>query len=264
MSGVWLQISGLPPRTTPAEVAKLTRNRAIAIETQDVSAFEAAGRFLVDDMKTAKDILQRANYEMYRGSLVKINLGLDDLSQYPLVTVNNFQSQAVTEKRLYQHCGSCGGDVCNIEITGPVAKVWFFDSTNAQSFVASLGSSGLCAGEPVVQLKSCSSLATSVSPVDVIALDSDSDRNMAVDTPLSRRLPEAPSPRHNHAAKHNVPRQTNGLPAGRQPVGQPSANAPNAGRFKARKSLGRNMILRNRRTSDAYNGHGLDTAKPDK
>ncbi|KAJ2746446.1 hypothetical protein GGI20_001364 [Coemansia sp. BCRC 34301] len=180
MAGVWLQICGLPPQTTRDEVSLLTRNRAITIEIHDVRTVEGAGRFLVDTMETAKEVLQRTNYVLHRGSLVKIGLGAEDLKRCHLVTVKNFNSRAVTEKKLYMYSKTHGA-VCNVSVDNGQARVWFFESSEAQSFISGLERSSLCVGEPVVQLETLDPLTASSQPMGVIVLDDDSDKDMDVD-----------------------------------------------------------------------------------
>ncbi|KAJ2877587.1 hypothetical protein IWW38_006538, partial [Coemansia aciculifera] len=140
MSGVWLQICGLPPQTTNDEVIKLTRNRAITVETRDVSTFEGAGRFLVETMEKAKDVLERTNYVMLRGSLVKIALSANDLRKCHLVTVKNLG--AVSVKKLHTF-SRAHGTVCSASVDDGQAKVWYLEESAVQSFVAGLGQSGL-------------------------------------------------------------------------------------------------------------------------
>ncbi|KAJ2018206.1 hypothetical protein H4S04_005956 [Coemansia sp. S16] len=201
MGGVWLQICGLPPQTTKEEVSELTRRRAITIETQDVSTHECAGRFLVDSMETAKDVLQRTNYVMRRGSLVKIGLSTEDLVRCHLVTVKNFNWRDFSVKKLYSYSKG-HGTVCNVSVTEEQAKVWFFQASEAQSFIGGLRESTMCVGDPVAESRDPS--VGDAQAMEVIVLD-DSDENMAADSPPASRFPDTPSPAMGLGERRVVP-----------------------------------------------------------
>ncbi|KAJ2862373.1 hypothetical protein GGH94_004311 [Coemansia aciculifera] len=252
MGGVWLRICGLPPQTTKDEVSELTRRRAITIETQDVSTHECAGRFLVDSMETAKDVLQRTNYVMRRGSLVKIGLSSEDLVRCHVVTVKNFNSQAVSVKKLYVYSKG-HGTVCNVSVEEGQAKVWFFQASEAQSFMEGLRASNMCTGDPVAESQDRS--VGDAQPMEVIVV-ADSDEDMAADSPLASRFPDTPSPDIGLDVKHIVP-----LPSNKGADIRPVEPAPTYRHF-ARKSLGPRNVHKARRlttSSDEASSNGISS-----
>ncbi|KAJ2730662.1 hypothetical protein IW152_005094 [Coemansia sp. BCRC 34962] len=230
MAGVWLRICGLPPQTTKSEVIKLALGRAITVEVQDISTQECAGRFLVDTMETAKTVLQRANYVMMRGSLVKIGLSAEDLARCHMVTVKNYSWKTVGIKRLFVFSKG-HGTVCNISVEEGQAKVWFFEEKEARGFMDNLSKGNVCEGDPVAVLEGRGLLVGGVRPADVIVVD-DSDEEIAADIPLTPSLPSATGcSATGPDVKHNV------LPLGKSGAdSQPKGLAP-VHRYFARKSL---------------------------
>ncbi|KAJ1661342.1 hypothetical protein GGF38_003699, partial [Coemansia sp. RSA 25] len=245
MAGVWLQICGLPPQTTSEEVSKLTRNRAIVVEIRDLNTVESAGRFLVDTMETAKDVLQRTNYVMLRGSLVKIGLSASDLKRCYLVRVINFNSRAATAKRLHTYSKN-HGTVCSVSVDEGQAKVWFFEESEARSFVAGLGESSLCVGDPVAQLEIQDPPGASSQSVDAIVLDDDSDEDMDGGALSALRLPGTRSPQTERDVGRALP-----VSSGSRAETRLAESAVVPHRSVARKSLGTKSSKFPRRVSSS-------------
>ncbi|KAJ2695657.1 hypothetical protein H4218_005143 [Coemansia sp. IMI 209128] len=248
MAGVWLRICGLPPQTTKSEVIKLALGQAITVEIQDISTQECAGRFLVDTMETAKKVLQRANYGMMRGSLVKIGLSAEDLARCHAVAVKNFGWKTVSVKKLFVF-SKAHGTVCNISVEEGLANVWFFEEKEAQSFIDGLGRGNVCEGDPIAVLESRDLLVEGTRPTGVIVVD-DSDEEMAADTLVASSTSGSAT---GLDEKHNM------LPPGESSADSRTKGPAPAPRHFAHKSL----ALKNRHKARRLSSSSGESASND-
>ncbi|KAJ2705542.1 hypothetical protein FB645_002331 [Coemansia sp. IMI 203386] len=176
MSDVWLDIKGMYPNVTSADIVKLTHGKVLKADL-------SSKRIQVSNMDDAMYILEHFNFSFVKYGMFIASLGANDLYRCRMIVVKNLKRQPLIEEKLYQHSKQFGV-VCGIDVEGDMGRVWYVNEREAKGMVGGLEKSGLCTGAPDYDFfDNLPWIAPSnpgvmvVQPAECIVIDSDSDED---------------------------------------------------------------------------------------
>ncbi|KAJ1852187.1 hypothetical protein GGH12_002251 [Coemansia sp. RSA 1822] len=137
MDGVWIHFSGLASGATQQDVEYLTDGQTHRVEFDQRRARETSGRFLVATTSIAHSILQKSNYTMLDGRVVRLSMNTLYLQNCSKLVIRGTTHSASEEMRLYEYCRSFG-TVCALDSVGNVTNVWFDSEADAERAVAGI------------------------------------------------------------------------------------------------------------------------------
>ncbi|KAJ2640166.1 hypothetical protein GGF40_000314 [Coemansia sp. RSA 1286] len=214
MSDVWLDIKGMYPNVTSADIVKFTHGKVLVADL-------SSKRILVRNMDDAMYILEHFNFSFVKYGMFIASLGANDLCRCRMIVVKNLKRQPLIEEKLYQHSKQFGV-VCGIDVEGDMGRVWYVNEREAKGMVGGLEKSGLCTGVPDYDFfdnlpwtAPSNPGVMAVQPAECIVIDSDSDEDdddqpMVVrDIGLTTKALRAASSAHSTEGSGSAP--SNGL-----------------------------------------------------
>ncbi|KAJ2502314.1 GATOR complex protein wdr59 [Coemansia sp. RSA 1972] len=137
MDGVWIHFSGLASGATQQDVEYLTDEQTHCVEFDQRRARETSGRFLVANTSIAHSILQKSNYTLLDGRVVRLSMNTLYLQKCSKLVIRGTTHSASEEMRLYEYCRSFG-TVCAVDSVGSETSVWFNEEADAERAVAGI------------------------------------------------------------------------------------------------------------------------------
>ncbi|KAJ2575366.1 GATOR complex protein wdr59 [Coemansia sp. RSA 1807] len=137
MEGVWIHFSGLASGATQQDVEYLTDGQTHCVEFDQRRARETSGRFLVATASIAHSILQKYNYTLLDGCIVRLSMNTLFLQNCYKLVIRGTTHNASEEMRLYEYCRSFG-TVCAVDSVGSETSVWFDCEMDAERAVAGI------------------------------------------------------------------------------------------------------------------------------
>ncbi|KAJ2599156.1 hypothetical protein GGF39_002357 [Coemansia sp. RSA 1721] len=176
MSDVWLDIKGMYPNVTSADIVKFTHGKVLVVDL-------SSKRIQVRNMDDAMYILEHFNFSFVKYGMFIASLGANDLCRCRMIVVKNLKRQPLIEEKLYQHSKRFGV-VCGIDVEGDMGRVWYVNEREAKGMVGGLEKSGLCTGVPDYDFfdnlpwtAPSNPGVMAVQPAECIVIDSDSDED---------------------------------------------------------------------------------------
>ncbi|KAJ2081682.1 hypothetical protein H4R24_002143 [Coemansia sp. RSA 988] len=194
MGDVWLHFSGLRSGEVLQDLNYLSAGKARRIKVEHTSRTEVSGRFQVEGLETAKQILRNFNYTVINSNTVRLWLCDEYLKHCTLVVIEGIHHMEGEDGRLHKYCQEIGL-VCKLETNGRTARVWMDQDMSAQSVVSSIRMAGYFGTQPQAYIEAAENELIILDDDDDSSADESGSKAMAVDSRPSNVLQTKSKPR---------------------------------------------------------------------